>query len=401
MIVTGATSFNRFAFDTIVGCDTGLMVVGLVVARELRPVGGAGELPLTTVAATAEVGDGSPYPYAHLRNLVMVAGHAVYVSRRCGSASSEDSWFLEPYQRLAGQAATFVEHIRTGVEAAAGDSAALLMFSGGQTRSAAGPRSEAQSYWKVADTLDWFGEAPAPPAAVSPAPPPPSPQWSWMAAAAQQQASAVDVCSLCVVAAAEQPEVAARALTEEFARDSLENLLFSICRFHELTGAYPNNITVCAVPTTAMPIVLGSTTSAAAARRLRIGCSLSTYVVQSYTLTSRSWTGVVVSYDFKRTRFAELHREALGFPAARFHFIGTPVTASNRLSAKVGERRTVAAFAYDPFGCSEALHGKRVMRNPFARTLPYPRGCPELGILFAHCDRSANAARIRTPLPWS
>ena len=35
-----------------------------------------------------------------------------------------------------------------------------------------------------------------------------------------------------------------RALTEEHARDSFENLLFSVCRFRELTGTYPYNITV-------------------------------------------------------------------------------------------------------------------------------------------------------------
>ena len=35
-----------------------------------------------------------------------------------------------------------------------------------------------------------------------------------------------------------------RTLTEEHARDSFENLLFSICRFRELTGVYPRNITV-------------------------------------------------------------------------------------------------------------------------------------------------------------
>lgn len=35
-----------------------------------------------------------------------------------------------------------------------------------------------------------------------------------------------------------------RALTEEHARDSFENLLFSVCRFRELTGSYPHNITV-------------------------------------------------------------------------------------------------------------------------------------------------------------
>lgn len=39
-------------------------------------------------------------------------------------------------------------------------------------------------------------------------------------------------------------EVRSRALTEEHARDSFENLLFSVCRFRELTGSYPHNITV-------------------------------------------------------------------------------------------------------------------------------------------------------------
>ena len=38
--------------------------------------------------------------------------------------------------------------------------------------------------------------------------------------------------------------VRGRALTEEHARDSFENLLFSVCRFRELTGLYPQNITV-------------------------------------------------------------------------------------------------------------------------------------------------------------
>lgn len=39
-------------------------------------------------------------------------------------------------------------------------------------------------------------------------------------------------------------DVRSRALTEEHARDSFENLLFSVCRFRELTGSYPKNITV-------------------------------------------------------------------------------------------------------------------------------------------------------------
>jgi hypothetical protein len=37
------------------------------------------------------------------------------------------------------------------------DPRALLMFSGGETRQEAGPKSEGQSYWIVADAADWYG----------------------------------------------------------------------------------------------------------------------------------------------------------------------------------------------------------------------------------------------------
>lgn len=47
-----------------------------------------------------------------------------------------------------------------------------------------------------------------------------------------------------LVCAGKEESVRHRALTEEHARDSFENLLFSVCRFRELTGVYPQNITV-------------------------------------------------------------------------------------------------------------------------------------------------------------
>lgn len=98
------------------------------------------------------------YPLKNLHNLVMVAGHSVYISSSCGKFDSEDSWLLEPYQKHPGQAATFIAHIKKGVEFAAQDESALLLFSGGETRNNAGPRSEAQSYWSVAEAKGWFGK---------------------------------------------------------------------------------------------------------------------------------------------------------------------------------------------------------------------------------------------------
>lgn len=80
------------------------------------------------------------------------------------------------------------ELVEKGVEAAGRDGESLLLFIGG----------EPQSYWAVAESKGWFGK----------------------------------------------DDVRSRALTEEHAKDSFENLLFSVCRFRELTGSYPQNITV-------------------------------------------------------------------------------------------------------------------------------------------------------------
>lgn len=242
------------------------------------------------------------YPYRKLRNLVMVAGHAVFTSTGCDKVDMEGSWFLESYQKHPGQARTFINHIRAGVESAASDEKALLLFSGGETRKDAGPRSEAQSYWSVAESSNWFGA---------------------------------------------KQEVRWRALTEEHARDSFENLLFSICRFKQLTGSYPWNITV-------------------------------------------------VSYDFKENRFANLHRLALKFPASRFFYKGTPASPTAAAAAAKGEASVQIQFQEDPYGCVGALHTKRVARDPFARAVPYPAGCSELNDLFSYCGTSIFPGK----LPW-
>lgn len=83
-----------------------------------------------------------------------------------------------------------------------------------------------------------------------------------------------------------------RATTETYALDSYQNILFSIARFHEVTGRYPSQITV-------------------------------------------------VGYQMKRRRFEELHRAAVRFPAQLFEYVGLepPATDDEAIKAREGEVR--------------------------------------------------------------
>ena len=155
-------------------------------------------LPAAPASLRTSVDDATaaaPPEWAAADHLIMVAGHAVLTAtqRTAVAVQREDAWFLEPFQH--GQLPTMLAHIRRGIEIAAADNASLLVFSGGETRAAAGPRSEAASYWEAAEALGWYGMA---------------------------------------------QQVRPRTLLEAQARDSLENLLFALCRFREAAGRYPS-----------------------------------------------------------------------------------------------------------------------------------------------------------------
>ena len=71
------------------------------------------------------------------RTAILVAGHSIV--RDWTRLESDEGWFLLDFQR--GEATRYIEHARRGVELAAADPAALLLFTGGQSRAAAGPRT--------------------------------------------------------------------------------------------------------------------------------------------------------------------------------------------------------------------------------------------------------------------
>lgn len=255
----------------------------------------------TSRRALAQPGAASrgAFPAPHLRRLVLVACHSVYTGLDYTHSDDESSWFLLDYQKqVPGQTGSFVRHIELGVRTAANDPQALLLFSGGKTRKAAGPRAEGDGYWLVAEAAGWYGH----------------------------------------------PEVRERTFTEDRARDSYENLLFGLCRFYELTGRYPEAVTV-------------------------------------------------VGYEFKRDRFVRLHRGALRFPDDRLEYAGTPALNEAALQ---GEALTSSAFRSDPYGCGADLAAKRASRDPFAVGGYQADRCPGMAGLLGYCGPE----QYQGALPW-
>jgi hypothetical protein len=231
-----------------------------------------------------------------LTHLILSPGHAVWNLR--DDPYLDASWHLRSYQR--GEPRYYIEHIRRAVELAAEDAEALLIFSGCYTSAAIGPLNEATGYWMIAERFGWWGRT----------------------------------------------EARGRSTLEDFARDSFENLLYSICRFREYAGDYPGRITV-------------------------------------------------AGWGFKRARFTELHRAAIRFPAGRFAYdrVNDPADAD---SAEAQEAATRRAFAADPYGASGELAAKKRERDPLRRQHGYGASCPELAELLRHRGPEIFGGR----LPW-
>jgi hypothetical protein len=243
------------------------------------------------------------FPQPH--HAIIVAGHAVMrLSKMTIADRSDEGWYLLDYQKNQGFPSIIISHILKGIELLNGDLGSILLFSGGQTRLDVGPTSEGASYYYLAQQMKWITS-----------------------------------------------KNSNRVFLEEFARDSFENLLFSICRFKEVTGVYPTKVTV-------------------------------------------------IGFDFKAERFQDYHRRAIGFPTTNFSYIGIKpdVKLFDHQRAKNGEKAALLSFQKDLYGCNDqTLKLKRNMRNPFHRTIPYPIASPELKELLTWCGPDEFDF---TSLPW-
>ncbi|KAG2217244.1 hypothetical protein INT45_012192 [Circinella minor] len=289
--------------------------------------------------------------FDHHHHAIIVAGHAIYkgdpsstllTSNEQGESSlyKDDDWILEPFQR-GGQVTTFIKHIQKGIEVAKSDPNAVLIFSGGQTRTEAGPRSEGQSYWMIAEALEKINNDNE------------NINDSQNENENDNGNNMINNDDNNNNTNNNNNDVLSRTLVEDHARDSYENVLFSLCRFYEMTGQYPSKITI-------------------------------------------------IGFEFKRKRFQELHMNALRFPLDRFEYIGIDPpfdleAASERIAGE--NANSFGPFTEDLYGCHAPLSQKRLDRNPFRRKHPYSLTCPELSNLINYCPN--NNALFPGPLPWN
>lgn len=211
-------------------------------------------------------------------HLILVCCHATF---RGGNPDDEASWILQDFQRSdtatgkVGEHHTFMQHIAAGTSILAKDPSALMLFSGGKTQTQV-DTTEAESYQHVSSIMN------------------------------KQQETAPG-----------NSYLAARCGVETNATDSMQNLLFSILRFKQLTGSYPSRVTI-------------------------------------------------ITHAFKELRFLELHAPAIKYPAnvIRAFGINPPMTLAELRDVQDGERkRGYDPFVSDPYGAGPLLGQKRIARG--------------------------------------
>jgi len=203
---------------------------------------------------------------------VILPCHAPWLS---GDPADPRNWLVHDYQQKDIQ--LYIEHLKAAIEETARDTEALLIISGGPTRSRF-RISESRSHHLLALKFGLL----------------------------------------------EDPSLAERVVLEEHARDSYENLVYSICAFSQVAGRMPSQVTV-------------------------------------------------VGFGFKGRRFKH-HAETPGLGPEQFKYRGVN-DPPDLAEAEANEARTLEAFVSDPHGTGPLLQEKRDTRSPYGHHPPYPHSC--------------------------
>ncbi|KAK4946632.1 hypothetical protein LTR10_014484 [Elasticomyces elasticus] len=200
-----------------------------------------------------------------------------------------------------GETDTYIGHIEAGVRELSKDENALLVFSGGATKQDRTDKSEGEGYLNVAIERNLFGLETSP------------------------------------------PSLHQRMFVDRFATDSYQNVLCSLVQFPLYVAEYRRR-------------KLQTEDDADPVTAAKAGGGID--VVFPSKLT-------IVSHEFKRSRFLDLHLPAMRW-GGEMHYIGSnpPFDAVKMAEIEIGDRlRGYGAWEKDLYGVGEVLSRKRKVRG--------------------------------------
>ncbi|CUM50867.1 uncharacterized protein AC631_04761 [Debaryomyces fabryi] len=243
------------------------------------------------------------------KHLIILPCHSIW---KPGETLGElrDEWSLVDFQIEGYDHLSFKDHIIRSLSILKHDKDATLIISGGQTKEDCGPISESLSYYELAMKLN------------------------------------------------DDSQLIPRITTEEFARDSFENVIFLYCRFYELYKAYPERITV-------------------------------------------------VGFEFKKQRFLENHLKQALCISKDINYVGNapiPKDLDKEEQIKYFQdleqqeyKHAVQHFEKDWYGIKSPLIDKKMKRDPFKRYHGYCQSNPKLAkFLVAISDEESQKGTLRS-----
>lgn len=242
-----------------------------------------------------------------MNHLVIVPCHGIWKGPKNGTKSGENQleWYLAPFQLEGNDHLCFKQHLLDAVGLV--DNHTAIVISGGKTKKEL-DKSEAQSYYDLLQEIS------------------------------QKSLESI--------------------LLEEYARDSFENVIFLLARFHQQYHQFPKYITI-------------------------------------------------IGFEFKRKRFLTNHlHQALGWDLNTVKYIGnapTPETNDRQYFQELEQSEydfAVKYFEQDWYGCKDPLLKKKVSRNPFNQNHNYGQTNPQLFEFFEAVHNQLENETIKRKLPW-
>lgn len=286
-------------------------------------------------------------------NLIIVPCHSIWKLNSLppkNLGQSADQWHLAPFQYEGNDHLAFIKHgLRAIVELLKEYNRSILLFSGSQTKKDAGQISEAQSYvFLMRNIIDYSKDN------LNRLPGEFDEEirryiTQIFTLMKENKLSVNDLFTNCSMN------------TEEFSLDSLDNLLYSICRFHEISNQYPKDISI-------------------------------------------------IGFGFKKERFIKYHAHVIDFPKSHINYISIEPKPLNYSIDQLDKyfkdltvmegRNAINLFAKDWYGIRSPLSDKKQSRNPYCRVPNYEL-LKEINLDCSSDDNSYFHEHIKGKMPWS